>query len=390
MRIGIFTDSYYPEINGVATSCLMLRRELIARGHEVHVFAPQCRGWEDQQAENVHYLPSAPLILLKDRNFTIPFPDSVREGHEIPLDVVHTQSEFVMGYLGHHASSRLGCALVHTYHTAWEEYTNYLTHGLADEKVKAATRKYSKWWCNRFDRVIAPTGKTKDLLEHYGVRAPVDIIPSGMDIARFAQERHSAEDHAAVRAACGVREGERVLLYLGRMSKEKNIDQVMRAFAMAHDRLPDVRFVLIGEGPMRAALPEMAAQLGVADFVNVVGPKPWEEIDRWYGVGDVFCSASHSETQGLTYVEAMASGLCVCASADPCLDGVITDGVSGILAGQSDEELCAALLRAFSAEGQAIAKKSAAFAQPFGAAAFAAKVEECYRRAIEDHRKLAE
>ena len=119
MKIGLFTDTFYPEINGVATSCLNLQRELTRRGHEVHVYAPKCKGWEENQRENVHYLASAPLLVLKDRNFAFPTPLTSWEAEKIDFDVVHTNSEFVMGMFGHHVAGSLGCAQVHTYHTVW-------------------------------------------------------------------------------------------------------------------------------------------------------------------------------------------------------------------------------------------------------------------------------
>ena len=136
MKIGLFTDTFYPEINGVATSCLNLQRELMRRGHEAHVYAPKCKGWEENQRENVHYLASAPLLVLKDRNFAFPTPLTSWEAEKIDFDVVHTNSEFVMGMFGHHVAGSLGCALVHTYHTVWEDYTYYITHGVADETAR--------------------------------------------------------------------------------------------------------------------------------------------------------------------------------------------------------------------------------------------------------------
>ena len=160
----------------------------------------------------------------------------------------------------------------------------------------------------------------------------------------------------------------------------------MRVFPKLLEVCPDVHFAIVGEGPLREDLRRMAEELGVSDSVTLVGPKPWEKIDRYYAMGDVFCSASHSETQGLNYVEAMASGLCVCAVNDPCLNGVIEDGVSGILSGDSDEELLAALVRAFGDEGRRIAETAADYAKPFGTEAFAQKVEISYGKAIEDHR----
>lgn len=333
MKIGLFTDTFYPEINGVATSCLTLERELTKRGHEVHVFAPKCKGWEDNQRENIHYLTSKPFVALKDRNIAIPTPNISQEATSIDFDVVHTNSEFVMGYFGRYVADTLGCAIVHTYHTIWEDYTYYLTHGVADDTVRRITRKYSQWWCNRVDRVITPTEKTLDLLRQYGVDAPIDVIPSGMDIARFSPERHDHQERMDARRECGLPENKRLLLNIGRIAREKNLDQIMRVFPKLLEVCPDVHFAIVGEGPLREDLRRMAEELGVSDSVTLVGPKPWEKIDRYYAMGDVFCSASHSETQGLTYVEAMASGLCVCAVNDPCLNGVIEDGVSGILSG---------------------------------------------------------
>ncbi len=382
MKIGLFTDTFYPEINGVATSCLNLERELTRRGHEVHVFAPKCKGWEDNQRDHIHYIASAPLLVLRDRNVAFPTPITSWEAEKLDFDVVHTNSEFIMGVFGRHVARSNGCALVHTYHTVWEDYTYYITHGLADDTARALARKYSQWWCDRFDRVIVPTGKTLELLRRYGVEADIDIIPSGMDIARFSPARHSAAQCEAVRRECGVRPGERVLLNIGRIAKEKNLEQVMRVFPKLREACPDVRFVLVGEGPQREVLAQMAQELGVADAVTLAGPKAWERIDQYYAMADVFVSASRTETQGLTYVEAMASGLCVCAVNDSCLEGVIEDGVSGVLTGESDEALLAGLIRAFSEEGRRIAARAVEHAAPFGMEVFAQRVEACYRKAI--------
>ncbi|MDO4741405.1 MAG: glycosyltransferase, partial [Eubacteriales bacterium] len=267
MKIGLFSDTFYPEINGVATSILTLHRELTRRGHEVHVFAPKCRGWELNQQETFHYIHSAPLVVLKDRNVAFPGPLTSWEATKLDFDVVHTNSEFVMGYFGKLVAHANNSALVHTYHTIWEEYTDYITRGVADEAARKIARKYSQWWCNRFDRVIAPTGKTAGLLYDYGVRMPMDIIPSGMDIARFAPQKHSEEERMAARAECGVLPGERVLLNIGRIAKEKNLEQVMRVFPRLLEAYPDVRFVIVGEGPQREPLEKLASELGVGGHV---------------------------------------------------------------------------------------------------------------------------
>ena len=385
MRIGIFTDTSYPEVNGVATSCLNLYQELERRGHEVHVYGPKCKGWENFQSDHLHYLESAQFVFLKDRNVALPGYGAIRQALDEHFDVVHTNSEFVMGFLGRYVAKHTGCARVHTYHTAWEDYTYYITHGVGDNAAKSAAKRYSEWWCDRFDRVIAPTAKTENLLRQYGVEAPIDIIPSGMDLRRFSPSLHSEEERASVRAECCVPEGKRVLLYIGRLAKEKNMEKILRVFPELLRRCPDVQLVIIGEGPLKQTLQEQAEAMGIRESVSIVGAKPWEEIDRYYAIGDVFVSASHSETQGLTYIEAAASGLCVCAVNDPCLLGVFEDGVSAVLSGETDEQLLESLVLSFSPVGTRIRRNAVTAAEPYSTEQFAKRVEACYQAAIEAH-----
>ena len=387
MIIGIFTDTFYPEVNGVATSCLNLYQELQRRGHTVHVYAPKCKGWEEFQSDTVHYLESKQFILLKDRNVALPGVGTIRQALDMHFDVVHTNSEFIVGFLGTYIARHTGCVRIHTYHTVWEDYTYYITHGIGDNTAKNFAKRYSEWWCDRFDRVIVPTAKTENLLRQYGVETPIDIIPSGMDLRRFAPEKHSAEERAATRAECGIPEGKRVLLNIGRLAKEKNLEKILRVFPELHRRLPDVQLVIIGEGPLKQTLQEQAETLGVADSVSIVGAKPWEKIDRYYAIGDVFVSASHSETQGLTYIEAAASGLCVCAVDDPCLLGVFRDGVSAVLSGDSDEQLLESLMLSFSPVGGRIRRNAVEAARPYSTEQFAQRVECCYMTALSERRR---
>ena len=384
MKIGIFTDTFYPEINGVATSCLNLYKELERRGHTVHVYAPKCKGWEEHQSECVHYLESTQFIFLRDRNVALPGVGTIRQALDIHFDVVHTNSEFVMGFLGRYIARHTGCARVHTYHTAWEDYTYYITHGIGDNAARNIAKRYSQRWCDRLDQVIVPTAETENLLRQYGVEAPIEIIPSGMELHRFYPENHSPEEIAQTRLECGIAGGKRVLLNIGRLAKEKNVEQILRVFPALHAKAPDVHLLIIGEGPLRPRLEEQVHALGVADCVSIVGSKPWEEIDRFYAAGDVFVSASHSETQGLTYIEAAASGLCVCAVNDPCLLGVFKDGVSAILSDDSDEHLLNSLILAFSPLGSRIRKDAVAATRPYSTQQFAQRVDGVYRKAIEE------
>ena len=383
MKIGLFTDTYYPEINGVANSCMILHKELTRRGHEVHVFAPKSRleggGTEDP---TVHLLPSKPFLLLRDRNAAIITRKTIQSVRDLHLDVVHTNSEFAMGMFGIHSAHRNSTILVHTCHTIWEDYVGpYVTHGFCDGIGRAVTRKMVRDYCRRVDRIIVPTQKIRGMLDRYRVTVPNEIIPTGMELDRYAPERHSEEQRRMIREECGVQPGERVLLNIGRIAHEKNLEQVLRVFPELKKTNPEVRLVIVGEGPALRGLRHQARDLGVADSVTFTGPKPWDSIDQYYAIGDVFVSCSHSETQGLTYIEAMAAGLCVCAVDDPCLNGVITGGETGILSGDSDEALLRSLRESFSPLGREIAARAPQAARPYSSSVFAERVEAFYLRA---------
>lgn len=383
MRIGLFSDSYYPEINGVANSVYTLYTQLTATGHDVHVFAPRCKGYQAHESDHVHYLKSIPLLVLKDRNIALYTPNFFQKIVKYNFDVIHTNSEFFAGHLGRRVAARTpNCVLVHTYHTAWEEYVDYITHGFGDEKARAFARKYSRFWCNRCDHVVAPSHKTRRLLEEYGVIRPIRVIPSGLEVARFAPALHPHAERMETRAECGVAPSERVLLNLGRISKEKNLDQVIRIFPRLLRLTPDIRLVIVGEGPAVESLRAQAQTLGCVDSVTFTGPKPWDKIDKYYAMGDVFVSTSHSETQGLTYIEAMASGLCVVAYDDPCLEGVVYDGENGLLVPDDDEALLNALVRAFSQEGASIAQRAPRSVAHYSPDAFAQHIEQLYTQAL--------
>lgn len=383
MRIGLFTDTYYPEINGVANSVYTLFTQLTALGHDVHVFAPRCKGYEDHESDNVHYIKSVPLVVLKDRNLSLAGPRLAHKLKKYGFDIIHTHSEFAMGILAFYAAKILHCAHIHTYHTVWEDYVYYITHGVGDEQAKVFARKYSRFWCNRCEAVVAPTQKTVRLLESYGVRTPIYEVPSGLNIDRFAPEKHDQDMRERVREECGVKPGERVLLNLGRIAKEKNLEQVMRVFPSLLRQCPDVRFLIVGEGPAIEPLRQQAKTLGCENEVLFAGPKPWDVIDQYYAIGDVFASASHSETQGLTYIEAMAAGLCVVAYDDPCLEGVINHEENGLLFPDDDGALLEMLLRAFSDEGKTIAARAPQSVRRFTPIAFARAIVHVYEKSLE-------
>lgn len=236
-------------------------------------------------------------------------------------DVVHSQCEFSTFAPARRIAHAAGAPLIHTYHTVYEDYTHYFSPSRSMGRKMAAL--FTRMICADCDAVIAPTPKISRLLAGYGVHCPVRIIPTGLDLQRFAVPR---DDALRSRLGLPPKEANKtVLLSLGRLAKEKNTTELVDSMK----NLPDAVLLIVGDGPERAVLEQQAQSLGVADRVIFVGAVPPAEVPRYYALGDVFVSASTSEAQGLTYIEAMAAGLPLLCHADPCLDALVREGETG-------------------------------------------------------------
>jgi 1,2-diacylglycerol 3-alpha-glucosyltransferase len=382
MRIGIFTDTYYPQLNGVATSVLMLNEKLRARGHQVYIFTttdPEA----PHQETGVYRLPSLPFV--GDRRMGMFYhPGLARMVRRLGLDLIHTNTEFSLGVFGRYMARELRLPMVHTMHTIYEDYTHYVAKlKMLDSLAKAVAKKISSDFCNSADQVIVPTGKVKELLLSYGVNREISPIPTGIELGRFAPAQYDREIIRKLRRDMGLGEEAKVLLFVGRVAEEKNIRELfysLRQYLRTHQ---DVFFLLIGDGPDRYRLENLARELDLADKTVFAGPRPWDEIGMYYQMGDVFVNASQSEAQGLTYIEAMASGLPVIAKADRCLEGILQDGVNGY-AFHDGSGLVQALERVLPDgwEKERLAQGALKTARRFSAEGFADKVAEVYQRLL--------
>lgn len=330
MNIGLFSETYYPEINGVATSVYMLKNELEKRGHNVYVFTTTTPGAPEHE-HNVFRVPSIPFIFITERRVGLFYqPKLAHIIKKLNLDIIHTHTEFSLGIFGRIMARELGLPVVHTYHTIYEDYTHYLTHFKAlDRRAKAFARTYTKVCCNTVEQVVVPTEKTKKLLMAYSVHKDISVVPTGIDLSKFDQSRYTMEEVEQLRVSCQLEPEDKVMLYIGRVSQEKNIEEIIAAMPEYMARRTEVKFVIVGSGPALSKLQEMVEELGLSERFVFTGAKPWDTIGLYYQLGDVFVSASKSETQGLTYIEAMASGLPVVAREDKCLEDILEQGVNG-------------------------------------------------------------
>ena len=326
MKILITSDWYSPAVNGVVTSVKNLRRGLEERGHEVRILtlSQTTRSWEE---DGVTYIGSvaAGLVYPGARLRTALAGKYVRELVDWHPDVVHSQCEFSTFFLARRIAEELNIPLVHTYHTVYEDYTHYFSPSVRFGKKAAAV--FSRWAAAQTDCMIVPTGKVRLLLQSYGVDRPVFVVPSGIDLGRFRQEPDPWR-MAVLRSSLDIPPENLVLVSVGRLAEEKNLDELMALRAELGNA--PVTLLLVGDGPDRVRLEGAAAGLGLtAPDVVFAGMVPAEQVADWYQLGDLFVSASTSETQGLTYVEALAAGVPVLCRADPCLEGVIREGENG-------------------------------------------------------------
>lgn len=319
MKILLTTDTWIPTINGVVTSTVTLRAALTARGHEVRVLtlAGNRRTYTE---DGVTYLGSldAGLVYPGARLRAPALNHAIKDLIAWCPDVVHSQCEFSTFAPARNIAHAVGAPLIHTYHTVYEDYTHYFSPSRSMGRKMAGL--FTRMVCASCDAVIAPTPKISGLLAGYGVHCPVRVIPTGLDLQRF-----SVAQDPQLRSALHLPADKTILLSLGRLAKEKNTAELIAAMP----QLPMAVLVIVGDGPERAALEQQAQALGVAARVIFTGAVSPAEVPRYYALGDAFVSASTSEAQGLTYIEALAAGLPLLCRADPCVDALVREGESG-------------------------------------------------------------
>ena len=324
MRIGLFTNNYLPFCGGVTISVETLRRGLEACGHEVWTFAPRFPGAVDEAPRIVRF-PSVPAGTYPEFTLAVPWaPRFARLVQSLDLDVYHAHHPFLLGPAARRWARRAGRPLVFTYHTRYEKYSHYVP--LTRPLVEAAAVRLSTRFASRADAVVAPSMLVHEHLRRRGVTTPISVVPTGVDLERFRPG-----DRAAARRALGLGLDDRLLLYVGRLDREKSVDSVLLAFDRIAGTVAPARLWLVGQGKEGEALRRLAERLPTGDRIHFAGVREHARLVPWYQAADLFVFASETETQGLVLAEAAACGLPAVAVTAPGCDEVVRDGESGIL-----------------------------------------------------------
>lgn len=382
MKVLITTDLYATSTNGVVTSVRNLMEELEKKGHEVRVLTVSEK-LKSHKDGHIYYIKSLPLgAIYPDVRIPVSYHHHrfIQELIGWKPDVIHSQCEFFSYQFAGYISKKTGAPIVHTYHTLYEQYVTYI---FPSQRIGAFfVGKLSRYRLRKAEAVVAPTQKVEAVLKNYGVYNPIFVVPSGIALEQH-KERISEEERRQKRNALGIPEDHTVLLNLGRLGTEKNLTEVVEIFAIARAQNSKLMLLIVGDGPARKELEELSDKLGVADHVIFTGMVAPEEVHKYYQVGDIFVSASTSETQGLTYVEAAANGLPLLCRKDPCLDGVLVEGKNGYEY-EAEQEFCELLDTILSNPDwcRNAGLQSAEIASEFDKINFADKIEDVYETVI--------
>lgn len=345
LKIAFFTDTYEPQVNGVVKFIKLTRKYLEKSGNEVQIFAPSHK--DCTQKKNVHCFRSFEFLPYPDYRVAIP--------HRLLLwvlmrkarkpDIVHLQTPASLGAAGLIFAKYYRIPCVATFHTLISEYTHYL---MKDGKIKKALKiekitkqaiwKYTAWFLNSCDAVTVPSENVKKVLIENGITKPIEVLPGGIEIPKKG-------DKKALRKKYGFGEKEKILLSVGRLGTEKNMEFIIRS--MKRLRKGGFRLVIVGKGPYENELKMAAKRLGLEN-ITFTGFVPEENLMDYYSMADVFVSASKTETQGIVLLEACFSGLPLVSIESPVVADFIRKYGLGLVSGCSENEFAKAIIKIFS------------------------------------------
>lgn len=387
MRIGIFTDTYPPFINGVSTSISMLEKGLREKGHEVYIVTvnPDNMSYKYENDDRIIRIPGIPIGIY-DYRLTGIYPlKAINKIKSWNLDVIHSHTEFGVGTFARILAKQFDIPLVHTYHTMYEDYVHYITHGYFDKSSKKIVEYLTKFYCDKTTKeLIVPSRKTYDLFkEKYKVDKNIHIIPTGIDTERFYIEKQNQKELDTLRHDLGISKDDFVLLYVGRLAEEKNVEFLLEAHADLVKKHSKVKLMIVGSGPDYEKFIHYSEKLKIMNHVIFTNAVPYNDIPKYYHLASVFVTASKTETQGLTLIEAMASSVPVVCIEDESFNTFVVNDLNGYLFHDKREYIeDLELLISHPLKIKKLGKQARISSDAYSLKYFAEQVQDVYRTAI--------
>ncbi len=346
MRIGIFTETYTPYISGLVTSELMLKKALEKKGHEVYVVTANLTNfhYEYDEKEKVLRIPGIPTGIYDSRLTSIYPIKAINKIKSWNLDVIHSQTEFAIGTFARLFAKQYNIPIVHTYHTMYEDYVHYITKGHFDKSSKKLVEYLTKFYCDKtITELIVPTKKAYDLFKKkYNVERNIHIIPTGIEVERFYKEKIDLKKINRLKKQYNISKKDFTAIFVGRIAEEKNIPFIINVTEDLIKTNPNFKLLIVGDGPDKENYEKQVIKKHCENNVIFTGKVSWEDIPVYYQLADIFISASKSETQGLTIIEAMAASLPNLCIDDESFRDTVVDSLNGFLF--KDEEDCKKLI----------------------------------------------
>lgn len=392
MRIGIFTDTYPPYINGVSTSIKMLENALVKKGHKVFIVTvnPEKMTYDYEDNGRIIRIPGIKTGIYDYRLTSIYPIKAVNKIKEWDLDVIHSHTEFGIGTFARVIAKQFDIPIVHTYHTMYEDYVHYITHGYFDKSSKKIVEYLTKFYCDKtIEELIVPTKKTYDLFkEKYKYDRNIHIIPTGIEIDRFYEERIDKNKVNKIKSELGIKESDLVIIFVGRIAEEKSIDFLINNHESIMKKEKNAKLLIVGDGPDLEKYKELAKKKKIDNNVIFTGKVPWEDVPLYYNLSDIFTTASHTETQGLTVIEAMAASLPVVALDDEAFRNVVIDTLTGYLFKNKKEYINRMTELVLNKDlRESMGKESRFTSENYSSKYFAERVISVYKLALKDRVK---
>ncbi len=389
MRIGIFSETYTPYISGLVTSEVMLKHALEKQGHEVYVVTANIESfkYEYDEKERVLKIPGLPTGIYDSRLTSIYPVRAVKKIKSWKLDVIHSQTEFAVGTFARIIAKQYNIPLVHTYHTMYEDYIHYVTKGYFKKSTKKLLEYFTKFYCDTTaTELIVPTTKTYKLFtEKYKFEKNIHIIPTGIEVDRFFEENISKEEVQNLRKRLDLSKKDFVILFVGRLAEEKNVEFLINSQKNLNKEYKNIKLIIVGDGPDKEKYEKLSNSLGLSNNIIFTGKAAWGDMPYYYHVSDVFATASKTETQGLTIIEAMASQVVPVCMRDEAFQSMVTEELNGLFF-VTNEEYEAEIKRLYlnPKELKRFDKQARIQAEHYSSKNYADRVLEVYQRAIKE------
>lgn len=389
MRIGIFSETYTPYISGLVTSEVMLKHALEKQGHEVYVVTANIESfkYEYDEKERVLKIPGLPTGIYDSRLTSIYPVRAVKKIKSWKLDVIHSQTEFAVGTFARIIAKQYNIPLVHTYHTMYEDYIHYVTKGYFKKSTKKLLEYFTKFYCDTTaTELIVPTTKTYKLFtEKYKFEKNIHIIPTGIEVDRFFEENISKEEVQNLRKRLDLSKKDFVILFVGRLAEEKNVEFLINSQKNLNKEYKNIKLIIVGDGPDKEKYEKLSNSLGLSNNIIFTGKAAWGDMPYYYHISDVFATASKTETQGLTIIEAMASQVVPVCMRDEAFQSMVTEELNGLFF-VTNEEYEAEIKRLYlnPKELKRFDKQARIQAEHYSSKNYADRVLEVYQRAIKE------